>query len=73
MLELCPPHEAELLPMISHGPVDIQLTLEVRGQEIILSKEAIWKKLQGAGAGLDIMSAFAADKKRGREREDSRA
>jgi AbrB family looped-hinge helix DNA binding protein len=47
-----------------------RLTLEVRGHEIVLSKEAAWKKLQGAGAGL--MDAFAAFKKQEREREDSR-
>ncbi len=49
-----------------------KLTLEVRGQEIVLSKEPAWKKLQGAGAGRDLMDAFAAFKKREREREDSR-
>jgi AbrB family looped-hinge helix DNA binding protein len=27
-----------------------KLTLEVRGQEIVLSKGADWKKLQGAGS-----------------------
>jgi len=50
-----------------------KLTVEVRGQEIVLSKEPAWRKLQGAGAGLDLMSAFAAFKKQEREREDSRA
>ena len=49
-----------------------RLTLEVRGQEIVLSKEPAWKKLQGAGAGCDLMSAFAAFKKQERERVDSR-
>ena len=49
-----------------------KLTLEVRGQEIVLSKEPAWKKLQGAGAGRDLMSAFAAFEKRERKREDSR-
>ena len=49
-----------------------KLTLEVRGQEIVLSKEPAWKKLQGAGAGRDLMSAFAVFKKREREHEDSR-
>ncbi len=53
-----------------------KLTLEVRGQAIILSKDPAWKKLQGAGAEPgqepDLMSAFAAYKKQEREREDAR-
>ncbi len=49
-----------------------KLTLEVRGQEIVLSKEASWKKLHGAGADIDLMSAFIAENKHEREREDSR-
>jgi AbrB family looped-hinge helix DNA binding protein len=49
-----------------------KLTLEVRGQQIVLSKEPAWRKLQGAGAGRDLMSAFGAFKKQEREREDSR-
>ena len=47
-----------------------RLTLEVRGQEIVLSKGSAWRKLQGAGGGL--MDAFAAFKKEERELEDSR-
>lgn len=47
-----------------------KLTLEVRGHEIVLSKEPAWKRLQGAGSGL--MNAYAAFKKQEREREDSR-
>lgn len=50
-----------------------RLTLEVRGQQIVLSKEPAWKQLGGAGAGRDLMSAFAAFKKQEREREDSRS
>jgi AbrB family looped-hinge helix DNA binding protein len=49
-----------------------KLTLEVRGREIVLSPEPAWKKLQGAGAGRDLIGAFAAFKKREREREDAR-
>ena len=49
-----------------------KLTLEVRGREIVLSKEPGWKKLQGAGAGRDLMGTFAAFTKEEREREDSR-
>jgi AbrB family looped-hinge helix DNA binding protein len=49
-----------------------KLTLEVRGQEIVLSKEPAWKKLQGAGADVDLMSAFSAYKKQERERENTR-
>jgi antitoxin PrlF len=50
-----------------------KLTVEVRGHEIVLSKEPAWKKLRGAGADRDLMSAFAAFKKQEREREDSRS
>ena len=49
-----------------------KLTLEVRGNEIVLSKEPAWRRLQGAGAGRDLMGAFATFKKQEREREDSR-
>jgi AbrB family looped-hinge helix DNA binding protein len=48
-----------------------KLTLEVRGPEIVLSKEPAWRKLRGA-AGRDLMTTFAKFKKREREREDSR-
>jgi AbrB family looped-hinge helix DNA binding protein len=51
----------------------IKLVLEVRGQEIVLSKEPIWKKLQGAGAGLSLMTGFTTFKKDEREHEDSRS
>ena len=47
-----------------------KLTLEVRGQEIVLSKGDAWKELQGAARGLDI--DLAAFKKAERELEDSR-
>lgn len=50
-----------------------KLTVQVRGQDIVLSKEPGWKKLAGAGAERDLMTAFAADKRREREREDSRS
>ena len=48
-----------------------KLTLEVRGQEIVLSKSAAWKKLQGAGC--DIKKEFADFRKEERELEDSRS
>jgi AbrB family looped-hinge helix DNA binding protein len=48
------------------------LTVELRGQEIVLSKEPAWKKLQGAAAGSDLIGAFAAYKRQERERENSR-
>jgi AbrB family looped-hinge helix DNA binding protein len=48
-----------------------KLTLEVRGPEIVLSKEPAWKKLRASGAGRVLMSTFARFKKREREREDS--
>jgi AbrB family looped-hinge helix DNA binding protein len=47
-----------------------RLTLEIRGQNIVLSKEPAWRKLQGAGG--DLMEAFAAFRQDEREREDSR-
>ncbi len=50
-----------------------KLTLEVRGQEIVLSKEPAWKKLAGAAAGRGLMGTFAAVKREEREREDSRS
>ena len=50
-----------------------RLTLEICGQDIVLRKEPAWKKLQGAGAQTDLMSAFAVYKKKEREREDSRS
>jgi AbrB family looped-hinge helix DNA binding protein len=49
----------------------VKLTLEVRGQEIVLSKDAAWKKLHGAAGGSDLLSAFAFDKRQERKREDS--
>jgi AbrB family looped-hinge helix DNA binding protein len=49
-----------------------KLTLEVRGHEIVLSKGAAWRKLQGAAADKgDLMEEFAAFRKEEREREDS--
>jgi AbrB family looped-hinge helix DNA binding protein len=47
------------------------LNLEVRGQEIVLSKEPAWRKLRGAAIGRDLMRQFAAFRKREREHEDS--
>ncbi|MGC2656719.1 MAG: AbrB/MazE/SpoVT family DNA-binding domain-containing protein [Bryobacteraceae bacterium] len=49
-----------------------KLTIEVRGQELILSKESAWRKLQGAAEGTDLISAFASFRKQEREHEDSR-
>lgn len=49
-----------------------KLTLEVRGQEIVLSKGDAWRKLKGAAADMgDLMEKFAAFRKEEREREDS--
>ncbi len=51
-----------------------KLTLEVRGQEIVLSKGDAWRKLRGAGTDVpDLMERFAAFRKEEREREDSRS
>jgi AbrB family looped-hinge helix DNA binding protein len=49
-----------------------KLTLEVRGEAIVLSKEPGWRKLRGAAAGQDLMNRFAQFKAAEREREDSR-
>lgn len=51
-----------------------KLTLEVRGQEIVLSKGDAWRKLKGAAADVpDLMDKFAAFRKEERKREDSRS
>jgi antitoxin PrlF len=50
-----------------------KLNLEVRGQEIVLSKEPAWKKLQGAAAGSDLISGLAEERKWEREHDDSRS
>jgi AbrB family looped-hinge helix DNA binding protein len=49
-----------------------KLNLEVHGQQIILSKESPWKKLQGAAAGHRFMKSFAKFKKLERKLEDTR-
>lgn len=49
-----------------------KLNVEVRGQEIVLSKEPAWKQLAGAG-GPDLIKDFAAFRKAERELEDSRS
>ncbi len=51
----------------------ISLNLEVRGHEIVLSKEPAWKKLRGMLADHpDLMEEFAKHRREEREREDSR-
>jgi antitoxin PrlF len=50
-----------------------KLNIEVRGQKIVLSKEPAWKRLAGAGAGVGLLEAYVADKKKERERENSRS
>jgi AbrB family looped-hinge helix DNA binding protein len=47
-----------------------RLTVEIRGQEIVLSKGRAWRRLQGAGG--DLMKEFAAFKEEERGREESR-
>jgi AbrB family looped-hinge helix DNA binding protein len=49
-----------------------KLTVEVRGHEIVLSKEPAWKKLHGAATGTDLLAGFALHRKQEREHEDSR-
>lgn len=52
-------------------PDGAKLTLEVRGQEIVISKDDSWRNLYGA-AGRDLMPEFEEFKKQERELEDSR-
>jgi AbrB family looped-hinge helix DNA binding protein len=52
-------------------PEGTKLTLEVRGHQIVISKDDSWEELYGA-AGPDLMDKFIEYKKREREREDSR-
>ena len=51
-----------------------KLMIEVRGSEIILSKEPAWKRLAGLGArpGQDSMAGFAAFRNDEREHENRR-
>ena len=49
-----------------------KLTLEVRGPDIVLSKEPAWRMLRGSGAGRNLMTTFVRFKKEECEREDSR-
>lgn len=49
-----------------------KLTIELRGQEIVLSKEPAWRKLGGA-AGQSMMGRFEAFRRQERELEDSRS
>jgi AbrB family looped-hinge helix DNA binding protein len=48
-----------------------KLTLEVRGQEIVLSKGDAWRALKGAGR--DTKKDFLEFRKEERELEDSRS
>ena len=48
-----------------------KLTLEVRGQEIVLSKGDAWRKLEGAGR--DMVKDFGEFRKEERALEDSRS
>lgn len=48
-----------------------RLTLDVRGQDIVLSKEPGWKRLRSA-ASPDLMELFPTFRKQERAREDSR-
>ena len=48
-----------------------KLTLEVRGQEIVLSKGDAWKTLQGAAP--DLAKDFLEFREEERELEDSRS
>jgi len=48
-----------------------KLRVEVRGHEIVLSKEPAWKRLHGAAVGGDLLAAFALHRQQEREHEDS--
>ena len=48
-----------------------KLTLQRKGQTIVLSKDSAWKKLHGAAPGRGVITAFAAFKRQERERENS--
>jgi antitoxin PrlF len=48
-----------------------KLTLEVRGTEIVLSRDAAWKKLRGAAADSNLIEEFEKFRKKERELEDS--
>mgnify|MGYP002381726368 CR=1 FL=1 len=48
-----------------------KLNIEMRGEEIVLSKEPSWRKLKGA-AGQDLIETFVAIRRNEREREDPR-
>jgi AbrB family looped-hinge helix DNA binding protein len=50
----------------------MKLTIRLRGHELILSKEAAWKKLRGMLADSTSMDDFAQFRKQEREREHSR-
>jgi AbrB family looped-hinge helix DNA binding protein len=50
-----------------------KLIIHVRGRDLVLSKYSAWKNLAGAGAGHQLMTAFAVDKQRERKREYSRS
>lgn len=49
-----------------------KLTIETRGNQIVLSKEPAWKRLQGSVPG-DLMAEFIEFRKRERELEDKGA
>jgi AbrB family looped-hinge helix DNA binding protein len=46
------------------------LTLEVRGHEIVLSKEPAWKQLRGMVRKPNLIESFASFRRRERELED---
>ena len=50
-----------------------KLTLQVRGQEIVLSREPAWKKLQGSVRDSDLTAALSEERKWEREHDDSRS
>jgi AbrB family looped-hinge helix DNA binding protein len=49
-----------------------KLTIEVRGQEIILSPEPSWRNLRGAASDPNLTNAFTAFRKKERERAAAR-
>jgi AbrB family looped-hinge helix DNA binding protein len=50
-----------------------RLALNVRGDEIVLSRKPEWRKLRGLGADPGLMKVFEEHRRAERKREDSGA
>ena len=49
-----------------------ELTVVIRGHEIILSKEPGWKSLRGMARGRDVPAALIEERQKDKQREDLR-